>query len=407
MKTLGEKIRLQRRSMALAASLLLVVILLVIGIGLLGLGWNTRISAVKDSAGIVARAASDAGLTKAIYEMNEKLKLKPWNDSTLPKTIDHVLPNCEAIFSYDTIIDANGVYSIESTGDCGRGTKKIGCTLRLRGLFEHAILARDKISLMPNTLVTGYNSSDSSITDVEAPIGTLSIADNSILLGPGTVVEGDVYVGVGGDPDSVVGSGTTTGEKLAFTKEPFFPVITPPALPSMGNLTAKGKTIKIGPADSGEYGTINLSKQAAKSGVLEIDGGDVTLYVTGDIDMAQDCEINLMGSSTLTLYIDGDIDCDNNSGISNATGCPGNFRLYATGTGLQTFDIKAKSDVLGAIYAPNADVTIYAAGDFYGAVITNTFDLKSSSVVNYDEDLKSVTVNDIGVFFVMDRWWEK
>ncbi len=80
--------------------------------------------------------------------------------------------------------------------------------------------------------------------------------------------------------------------------------------------------------------------------------------------------------------------------------------MYGTSETQQTFDIKAKSDWSGTIYAPNADVTLYANGDFYGSSISNNFELKSGGNYHYDEALKEVQVDDLGVRFVVKRWYE-
>lgn len=103
------------------------------------------------------------------------------------------------------------------------------------------------------TLVEGYNSADPIDTDFDLKIGTTSTLADSIPLGPGTVVKGDVFVGVGGDPQTVIGAGgTITGKKYTLDVEPDLPVITPPSLPAMGMaLSAKGQTITLGPTGSG------------------------------------------------------------------------------------------------------------------------------------------------------------
>jgi len=101
---------------------------------------------------------------------------------------------------------------------------------------------------MPNSLVSGYNSLDPTDTDHGIKIGTVSIAADRIPLGPGTVVEGDIFVGVGGDPASVIGAGgTVQGRKFAMTEDIDFPDVEAPTLPDMGtDLSAKGATITLG-----------------------------------------------------------------------------------------------------------------------------------------------------------------
>jgi hypothetical protein len=83
----SEKLRVSRGrgGFALAAMLCSVVILFVIGAGVLSLGLHSRGFAARTSSDISARCSADAGLTKAFFEMNEKLKVIPWDDSSLPE----------------------------------------------------------------------------------------------------------------------------------------------------------------------------------------------------------------------------------------------------------------------------------------------------------------------------------
>ena len=80
--------------------------------------------------------------------------------------------------------------------------------------------------------------------------------------------------------------------------------------------------------------------------------------------------------------------------------------MYGTAEGTQNFDIKAKTTWSATVYAPNANVTLYANGDFFGSVIANNFELKSGGNYHYDEALRDVAVEDEGVRFVVKRWYE-
>lgn len=397
----------QRRGSAIPLSLVAVIILLAMGAGLLSLGFNGRIYSVRTTADITARCAADVGLTTALFEMNEKLKVEPWSDSVLPEAINQVLSNCDATFSYTVVPSASG-YTVVSVGECSQAERSVSATIGLQGAFEHAILTKGNLWLKSGTLVDGYNSDDLGDTDVEVSIGSQSTSNDSVVLNNGVTVDGDVFVG-GGNLDTVIKDlgATITGDKYASAPEPL-PPVTAPALPNKGAISAKGDTVAITPADNGTYTEIVLKKTGVP-GVLEIDGGDVVLHITGDIDLGQSCEIIVKDGSTLTLYADADIHCGNNSGIT--TECPAKeaatLQLYATGEGTQFFDIKAKSEFTGAIYAPNADVDLYANGDAYGSVVAHDFEFKSGGNFLYDKALKKKnTVNDEAVYFTVKRWHE-
>jgi hypothetical protein len=427
MKPIRKERRWERRGRAMPLVVAVLVILLASGTAMLNLGLQSQLMAARTASGIGAQCAADAGLTKAIFELTQILEISPGEIDDLVRggtdpitpalpPSEEDLPNCDATFSYQvTGASPHSTFSgrgmdLECTGQCGLSTKTVHAVLVLQGLFDSAILAQNRISLMPNSLVSGYNSADPTDTDIDLKIGTTSTLDDRIPLGPGTVVEGDVFVGVGGDPETVIGAGgTITGEKYALLMEPYMPVITvPDYLTNFGtSLYAKGDTISLMPHDSGRYTDITLSKAGGNPGIVEIHGGNVKLHISGNIDLGQGCELVIRPGSSLSLYIDGDISADNSVGFNNEAGNVKDFALYATGNGEQVFDLKAKSTVFGVIYAPDVDITIYPGAEMCGAIVGNSVVFKSGCNFYYDEALKDASVNDEGVRLVIERWSEE
>jgi len=99
MKPAGKKMHLLQRGSALALVLSVITILLAVGTGLLSLGLHSQLFSIRTGNEIVARSAADAGLTEALFRMNEQLKTKPWSDSSLPGVTDGALPGCKAILA--------------------------------------------------------------------------------------------------------------------------------------------------------------------------------------------------------------------------------------------------------------------------------------------------------------------
>ncbi len=140
--------------------LLAVVLLLVMGGGLLSLGLHGQMLGIRTGTEIAARTAADAGLTKALFEMNKKLEVSQssyWDDSTLPQASYGVLANCDATYSYTITGDLDSGYSIESIGKRGQAERKVSATLRLQGLFDYGILTQGTLTLKSDTLVDGYD----------------------------------------------------------------------------------------------------------------------------------------------------------------------------------------------------------------------------------------------------------
>ena len=401
----------KRRGAALVLVTIAAVLLTLVGVGLLQVGLCSRLFAIRSVHKIQACSAADAGLAKAIYEMNEKLELKSLSEKTLLQATDEMLPYCDDTFSYTVKPSGNGDYIVESTGKSGLAQKTVCATIDLKGLFENAILTKANLTLKSGTQIDGYNSQDPLDKSTDADIATQSTSDSSITLNMGVVVNGDVRVGLGGNPDTAIKDlgATIEGFKYGATNQDLLPQMTAPAdLFYVGTaIDAKGSTVTIGPADSGTYTEISL-KSTGQPGVIEVDGGAVELHITGDIEVGQSCEIVVKEGSSLNLYVDGDIHCRESSGINveNPANEAETLQLYATGEGTQTFDIKAKSEWVGVVYAPNADVNLFANGDVYGSVVADNFEFKAGGNYHYDKALKDVSADDYGVRFVIKRWQE-
>ena len=414
-------LRLKRRGSALPLAVVAVIILLAMGVGLLTVGFNGRIYSTRTASAIAARCAADAGLTRALFFMNKKLQAKPWDDSTLPQASDINLTNCDAAFSYRVTGDLGSGYVITSIGKCDLARKFVRATIKLQSGFSHAILTKEQLVLKSDTIVDGYNSGDPTDTEFVIDIGSQSNANDSVVLNMGSVVNGDVFVATGADlDDAIKGQGTVTGEKYTSAPE-LLPQVTAPGLPAKPAIDITGQTMSLTPADSGTYPEIYLHQLTVTEGkgnkavttttpsVLEVSGGDVVLYMTGDIQLENSCEIIVTKGSTLTIYTDGNIHSRNGSSISteNPPEMATSIQIFTTGQDKQFIDVKAKSEFTGTIYAPEDDVVLYAKGDAYGSVVAKNFDYKAGGNFYFDEALRdNVSINDEAVIFTIDRWRE-
>ena len=414
-------LKLKRRGTAMPLAVVAIILLLAMGVGLLNLGFNGRIYSLRTASDIAARCAADAGLATALFEMNQKLQVKPYKEGTLPQAIDVMLPYSDEVCSYQVTGDLAGGYVITSLGQSGQAQRAVRATIGLQGAFMHAILTKRTLTLKPGTTIDGYNSGDLEDKDVDISIGSQSTADSSIILNTGVTVNGDVFI-AGGDIDTVIKDlgATVTGSKYISAQEPL-PTVMAPELTAKPAIDVTGQTVTLKPENSGTYPEIYLRQLVVTEGkgakevttttpsILEVTGGNVVLHLTGDIQLENSCEIVVREGSSLTIYTDGNIHCRNGSSI-NMEVPPEQaetLQIYTTGQGVQLLDIKAKSDFTGVIYAPNADVDIYAKGDAYGAIVANDFEYKAGGNFYYDEALqKKDTVNDEAVQFVVTRWHE-
>ena len=312
----------KQRGSAIPLALFATILLLLMGSGLLSLGLNARIFSIRNTSGIAARCAADAGLTQALFEMNEKLKITPWNGGTLPEAFNEILTNCDATYSYTVTGNMITGYSIESTGTSGQNTKKVTCDLRLQGPFETAIFAQESIELKNSATVDWYNYSSD---DKPLKVGTNSILPGSVILKNSAYVNGDVVVGLYGDPEVVINDfgATITGETHALTQEfTMYSVTVPEILLSIpSNGTIKNDTLISSDA---KYDGIDLKNN--KTITIE---GDVVLYITGDVILNNSTELLIEDGSSLILYLGGNLESKNSSSFNNETQDAKKFQIYS------------------------------------------------------------------------------
>jgi len=389
----------KRRGSAIPLALLATVLLLLMGSGLLSLGLNARIFSIRNTSGIAARCAADAGLTQALFEMNEKLKIKPWNGGTLPEVFNEILTNCDATYSYTVTGDVTSGYSIESTGISGQNTKKVNCDLRLQGPFEAAIFAQESIELKNSATVDWYNYSSD---DKPLEIGTNSILPGAVILKNSAYVNGDVVVGLDGDPDVAINDfgATITGETRALTQEfQLLPVTVPEILlsiPSSGTITSDTLI-----SSDAKYDSIDLKNN--KTITIE---GDVVLYVTGDFILNNSAELLIEDGSSLILYLGGNLESKNSSSFNNETQDAKKFQIYSLDS-CESMTFKNNSDFYGVIYAPDTEVIVNNSAEMYGSVVAKKFEQKNSGDFNYDASLRDADFDDVLIRFAVIKWHEE
>jgi hypothetical protein len=392
----------KRQGSAMVLSMFAVILLIIAGIGLLRLALDARISAVRGASMLAARSAADAGLAKALYEMNLKLEDRPWDNSGLPSAADVQLEGCNATYSYSVTGNPGSGFAAECTGRSGGIQRTVRCELPVESLYKDLIMVTQDILLTNNCTVSAWDSRTGETVAYQSRMGTLATEAEGadIDMGSNTVVNGDVYVGVDGDPDAVIDGGTITGSTYALEEDIDLPVLVPPALPNKGNISVNGN-MTIGPSNSGRYGSIQISNNKT----LTISGGDVILNVTGNIDLRNSSSIVIDEDASLMLYVGGDITTMNNADFNNKTQVPSKLKIIGTGVS-QEFYFKNKSDMFALIVAPEATVEMKNSADIYGAYICGNFQVKNNANIYYDVALGMATVYD-GIRFIIRYWSEE
>lgn len=442
-KMIKKQLRTNRRGFVLPLITTLVVLLSIAGVALLGLGMGARLQASRTTAEISARAAADAGFTKAIFEMNKNLSVKPWRFKNIASSDNRVLLETNANYTY-TIeeITKDSEYRIIAIGRSGQATKTASATIGRLGLFDYAIFAtgyaqpkhpkHSKKSGRPKPLkkggkveierydVDGYSSDPDNTYSGSLQFRTNSNHKKSVKLKDNVTINGDVVVGPGGNPDKVIemkSSARITGDTYAAAErwEP------PPVILPTGLENRKAKKYKY-KDDKPITGTVKYTEfKMPEEGVQEI-VGDVTIYVEGDMKIEKGAELIITEGSSLTLYIGNKFETKrdkggNTKGITNETEDPTKLIIYGTDT-CRKIKIEENQGVFyGAVYAPYAKVEIKNIDNVYGAFVGWDVKLKKGKKDGkgdfyYDEALHSTYYaeamgSDDPLHFVIKTWREQ
>ncbi len=394
--------RVERSSGYIMAALLVpILIVLILGSGMLTLGYYSRLQAGNACSEIAARCAADAGMERALYEINTQISAGTWDEGNLP-TGAEAFTESQSSFTYAVAKDASDNYSLASTGTSGRFAKTVSATLKKSGLFDFAVFARESVLLHNSSVVDGFDLPPGQVVRV----GTQSTIAGKIDLKNNAYIHGDIAVGVGGNPALVINDhgATITGNTYAMTEEQYLPAVTVPAeilaLSSSG--TINGNTTI---SSDKKYNSINLGN----SEKITVDG-NVRLYITGDITLGNSASIELVDEAAnpdanLTLYIGGDFEGKNGSDINNKTQDATKLRIYGLPT-CESMIFKNGSDFYGALYAPNADLVLHNSANIYGSIVANSIDQKNSGAFYYDGALQQYDLDDFGVRLILNRWQE-
>lgn len=258
-------------------------------------------------------------------------------------------------------ISATGYSPAKGFGIRGQEFRNIIGYVGPGSLFEFAAFAQDQITLDSNITIDSYDSGlgayDPLNPGANGDVGTDSTADATVILDSGATVNGDVTVGPGGNPSTVIDldpNATITGsQKVAASTQSYQPLTT--NIPSSGNLTIGSNAVYV------------------------FNGGT---YRFDSIDM--DSNSSLVTNGSVTIYVDGEVNIDSNVAV-NVGQAPTDFFLYVT----TSDDVRLDSNVefYGAIYAPASNVQIDSNVDLFGAVVAKTYNQDSNTQLHYDEAL--------------------
>ena len=268
-------------------------------------------------------------------------------------------------------VPAEQITAVASSGNITR-TVVARFVPKYRTPFQYGLNAKVQVKFVGESCTDSYNSNTAPY-DLTPPtnaanctgggnqgsVAVNSTGNNAIFNTSGTI-NGDVTVGVGGDPTVVVMSQNQVTGDIHVASEPLeYPPVTVPSGLPCGPRTVNSDE-SIGP------GTVCYT-------VLKVTGpntdlttvGKVTVYITG------------------TSHVSG-------GGITNPEGDPSDLSILVTDSG--SIKYSGHNHFYGTIYAPDSNVDFTGHGQLYGAAVGTAIKFAGGSNAHYDLALQSKTL---------------
>ncbi|MFC1475099.1 PilX N-terminal domain-containing pilus assembly protein [Candidatus Zixiibacteriota bacterium] len=239
--------------------------------------------------------------------------------------------------------------------------------------FKYAMYGDDIIDIRNSMYTDSYNS------DSGTYIGTALNEDGSIgsngdvLVKNGAIVGGDAVTSLDGglviNPGSTV-LGDTTSTAPAHDLE-----LVPQSEYDWAEATSIAST-----GITGDY-TYNPGTKAftADNGNVVLSGG---IYYFSSIILDQDAAITIPAGEEVTIYVTGDMEIKN-SGDINAGGTASDLVFYSQGD----LVLKNSGTLTGVFYCPEGSADLRNSSDFYGSIIASDIVAHNSAGFHYDREL--------------------
>ncbi len=410
----------EEKGVVLVISLLITVALLILIMPFLFKLSGEYRSTDRTFKSMAAINLAEAGVERAIWELNSG-DISTWSGDSMARTLTlSSVQTSGGDVVGDIVISISNPESsspvVESTGKIPyRNSDTLDRILSVElakdqePIFDNALFANTGINMKGNSFVDSFDSrvgiyGGDNIGE-EGHIATNATNIGAITLENNVVVYGDAKNGEGGDPDDILlfNSSVVTGDKAALSEsKPLPPIPTPEGLVSRGSYFLGGNdqsTI----SESGEYTSFQVDSNA----IVTIQG-DITLYVTGDFSMLSNTVLEIPEGSSLSLYLGGSFEQDSNTIFDNPTKDPTKIQIIGTDSFEGEMAWDSTSEFYGAVYFPQANVTINSNVDIYGSIIADLFYIDSNARIHYDLALRYVDALQLELAtYYVKSWHEK
>lgn len=268
------------------------------------------------------------------------------------------------------------------------------------GLLPYGVAVGSQITMSGAARIDALDSSTTTYNmhqnaDGYANIGTNSISSGHITMSGSSTIHGDVYVGMNGNPDTVIktsGASTPGYTQSAMNEAIAFPPVVPPS-----NLPASqgDKTFPNFGSQTISQGTYHYKTFTVSNNFTVYISGDVIIYCSDEFKLSNAGCVFLNDGATLKIYARKYSFLNNsrlNMPSNNTFVNPSLVTIYQTDNDKITIENSAV--VIASIIAPQAEIVIKNNANVVGAIQAQSLTLENSG--RFTQDLAMATGGSSG-----------
>jgi Tfp pilus assembly protein PilX len=414
------KRRNEEKGFVLIVGLLVMTVLLLLAVPFLyQLSFENRLT-VKSYKSSAALSLAEAGVERAIWELNYG-DISTWDGDSSLRTM--------TISSFQTP-DGNVIGDIEIRVEAPDGDNPVVSSSGRVALVESRVLYKcarvvleeekykpwtngifgdEELDFSSNAIVDSYDSRNGayggSNMGSEGHVGTNGTHYGCIDLDPNARIYGNALSGPETIPEDVIitwGNAEIFGELDSLSEPNAMPSVPLPESLLYSGDYSLGGTDSDTIDESGVYTSFRLD-----SNCMVTITADVTLFITGEFAMRSNSQLEIADGIKVTIYLGGSFIQHSNTQINNLSEDPTSLLMLGTDTFNGDMEWNSNSQFLGSVYVPKADVHLNSNADFYGSISGKSFECDSNSKIHYDLALAALELDGAdGTPYTVKSWQE-
>ncbi|MEM7681018.1 MAG: LamG domain-containing protein [Planctomycetota bacterium] len=255
---------------------------------------------------------------------------------------------------------------------------------------SYGVTLGDRLRPFNGAVIDSYDSSQGPYGGANvasnASVATNSTANNDIVINTGQI-RGDVYVGVGGNPASVIqtqNGGSFTGSSAAQANNTSVDLPSPPSLPAhSGNQTYNGGSHTLG--SDGTDTTVHYNQMTLNNNAQLTIHGDVVLGLNNQLRV-NDGDIVLAADATLTIWSNHHVTLNDGASINDDSARTEDLALYIYGSNR---NLTNNGGTISGLVWADGDVTLNNTNSkVYGMVLAgDDITINAGTAIHVDTNL--------------------